>query len=105
MSSVDFALGTKWFKPNREMIYLVTGYGSINSSLHNRGLIEDKNCKTCRQEETVEHMFFDSRFYRDVRSGLMERVRSKKNLLIEENFKHLLIFAKDLSEKRKDACQ
>jgi len=58
INEVTFAKDHKWFKPNKELVY-ITGYAPINSSLHKRGLINDSRCIACDTPETVNHLLFE----------------------------------------------
>lgn len=68
VKNVDFAIINKWFAPCRECVYLITGYGSIGSTLYRRGAIDFKDCPACDSEdETVDHMILECPAYEHIR--------------------------------------
>jgi len=67
IKDVNFAKSRSWFKPSRELVYIITGYGPINSSLYKRGAAEDDSCKYCGEEETVDHIIYSCEIYEDLR--------------------------------------
>ena len=100
---MNFAIrGKSWFKPNRYAIYLITGYGPINSTLHKRRISDTNGCPICGEnEETTDHIIFDCAEYRwtemaEYRDRKMELIRNQNNL---EKFNK---FAKDVFERRQE---
>lgn len=77
---------SRWFKINRFLTYIITGYGPINSTLNKRGLAETNICPSCKQaEETTDHIIFDCPVYQDIRSEDVVACRNeKKNLIRNE---------------------
>jgi len=104
MREVDFATRNKWFHPNREMTYLLTGYGPIRSTLFSRGLEEDDICPVCRKKsETVEHMIIDCEGYQPIRFRDLEKYKSSPAKLIEEQdiFNKFQKYVNEMIETRK----
>ena len=66
------------------MIYLITGYGPINSTLRKRMLTDSSTCPMC--EETPEHMIFTCAAYERVRfSGIESYRNARRELIANEN--------------------
>lgn len=103
ISDVNFVKERRWFKPARELVYIVTGYGSIKSSLNKRGLIEDENCDACGEEETVKHMLYDCVLYEDIREGNINLYRHNMHDLIDdqETYGRFSNYVKSLFEIRR----
>ena len=75
----------KWFKPNKETTYLITGYGPINSTLHRRRLVDSSTCPMCEEsDETPEHIIFDCEAYAGVRYPEIESYRHERKSLIKD---------------------
>ena len=104
LPEVTFAIqNKKWFILNRFATYLITGYGPINSTLHNRGILEISNCPMCGEEnETTDHIIFDCVAYQSKRWIGMEEYRNRKDELIrnEQMFLKFNEFAKYVFERR-----
>lgn len=99
---VDFVRERKWFRPCRELVYLITGYGPIRATLYRRGLEEEKDCAECAVEETVEHMLYDCPIYAEDRfAGLIGGRGREEELISEEaNFRRLTKYAKSVFRRR-----
>lgn len=94
--NVEFVIINQWFRPNRGLVQLLTGYGTINGTLYRRNLVESPYCDYCNQEEeTVEHIIFQCRRYSEFRYDEIKRGYVTLNSLIntQENFKKLSEFA------------
>lgn len=98
--NVGFARQNVWFRPSRECVYIVTGYGPINSTLFKRGIVTEPGCPLCGIEETIDHMLFDCELYEDIRQNLT--LVGKRTFYIEtkEQFTLLNTFAKEIFNKR-----
>jgi len=58
----------KWFKPNRQCVYMITGYGPINETLFARNCVQTADCPRCPGiAESVEHMLFHCPLYDNLR--------------------------------------
>ena len=98
----------KWFKPNRYLAYLITGYGPINSTLCKRGLVDSSICSMCgEEEETAQHIIFDCAAYEDFRFNEMEQYRHSRNELVsserkleQTNLQEKCLKRKEKNEKR-----
>jgi len=85
IQDVDFVARNTWFQPNRELIYVLTGYGPIRSTLFLRGLENDDVCPVCGKDiETVEHMMLECEGYQHLRFRKLERYRQSPGKLIDE---------------------
>ena len=87
------------------MIYLITGYGPINSTLHKRGISDTNSCPICGEnEETANHIIFDCAEYQSHRWTKMTEYTERKMKLIENqhNLEKFNKFAKDVFERRKE---
>lgn len=103
--SVEFASTNSWFKPNRECTYILTGYGSINSTLFRRGAEETNVCPVCKNsKETVEHILLECPGYQDKRYQEIMQVKEINQLLVEtkEKFVRLNNYAKEIFNIRKN---
>lgn len=102
--NVEFTSTNKWFRPNRECVYLLTGYGPINSSLYKRGAEDTDRCPFCTDKvETVEHMVKECKEYQDFRYQDIDRIKEVNKELIktEQDFKNFNKYAKDILTRRK----
>lgn len=99
---VNFVQKHDWFKLNREMVYVLTGYGPINSILLKRGISDELTCEACGEEETVNHMIYDCELYQKLRDEQLEPDKSKKNKMIETepSYKWFNRYTKNIFEKR-----
>lgn len=88
IGNVQFVRNRKWFKPPKELVYIITGYGPIKSSLNRRGLTQDKNCVACEEEETVEHMVFDCQLYNGIKIENFNTDRQNISALIDDQAKY-----------------
>ncbi|CAK9811752.1 Retrovirus-related Pol polyprotein from type-1 retrotransposable element R1 (Fragment) [Anthophora quadrimaculata] len=105
MPKVNLANELNWFKPNKEMTYLITGYGPINGTLYNRGLEDDEACSACKEhEETPEHMIFECYAYDEFRSGSTKNIKNKLPDLLnnEEEYKLFQELSKKIFDKRRE---
>lgn len=99
IKDVQFVDDRKWFKPARELVYIITGYGPIKSSLKKRNLIEDGNCDACGKEETVEHMIYDCNLYRDIRTrNIMDKQNMQDLINNQEIYEQFTHYVKNLFE-------
>lgn len=100
---VDFYLENRWFEPSRGCIYLLTGYGPINDTLHKRGAEKTDKCPICKDEiETVEHMIFKCQAYQRIR---YQELRQNDKIGIElieteEKFIKFNAYSKEIFEIR-----
>ena len=72
----------KWYNPDMFTLFLLSGYGSINGTLHARGAIDtpSPNCPECPDiEETVEHILFECPLYTDFRYPELEDINFRYN--------------------------
>ncbi|KAG7196412.1 hypothetical protein KM043_018826 [Ampulex compressa] len=68
LPKVDFKRNNAWFNPGRHVVYALTGYGPINSTLFQRGASTSDKCPSCIDAvETLEHMLFDCSLYSNIR--------------------------------------
>ena len=106
IEDVSFAVRNKaWFLPNRFAVYLITGYGPINSTLNKRGLSEVSNCPICGEaSETRDHIIFDCVGYENIRLTGISEYRNNRNELIknEHNLEKFNMFAKNVFQKRSE---
>lgn len=73
----------KWFRPNRYLTYLITGYGLINNTLRRRRLADTSACPMWREsEETSEHMIFECATYERVKFSRIESCKNSRKELI-----------------------
>lgn len=96
---VDFSFENEWFKPSREAMYLLTGYGLINSTLFKRGAEKENKCPICKVfEETVVHMIFECLGYQGVRYQEIEQINDIRQEVIntKERFKKFNRFAREI---------
>ena len=88
----------RWFRPNRYLTYLITGYGPINSTLCKRGLADSGNCPMCMEsEETPDHMIFDCEAYKKERGTEIDFCRNENNKMIQTQ--EMLAKANELAKK------
>lgn len=106
IKDVSFVRERSWFRPCRETIYVLTGYGPINSTLFKRGITEDCGCAACGEEETVDHMIFDCTLYRGLRDDQLELDRSEKSKLIdtEPSYKKFNSYTRSIFEKERPSA-
>lgn len=69
INNVKFVRDNNWFRPCKEVTYLITAYGPINVTLYERGISEEENCFKCGVREIVDHIIFDCDLYRDLRGN------------------------------------
>lgn len=102
IKTIDFAQN-KWFTPSRACTYIITGYGSINSTLFGRGAITDGKCVHCKKEETVRHMLFECDLYKESRYPYLNQGQEDFGKLIkeEEHYRELETFVNNILEDRK----
>jgi len=102
IKDVDFANKRRWFRPSRELVYIITGYGPINSSLYKRGTVEDDSCPFCGAEETVDHIIYSCYMYDDLRRQDLKINNLQKLEMIEseENYIKFLHLIKDMFQRR-----
>lgn len=104
IKDVKFAVENKWFRPNRFCAYFITGYGSINSTLYERGCAEDPVCTLCRlnEVESIDHMLYICPFYREFRYTELFNTENNKFDLIctKEKFNKFMIFSTNVFNKR-----
>lgn len=83
-------------------MYIITGYGPINSSLHKRGAVEDASCQYCREEETVDHLIYYCDLYDDLRKQDLKISDLHKSEMIESelNYYKFLQFVREVFDKR-----
>jgi len=87
-------------------VYIITGYGHINSSLYKRGAIEDADvqtsCQYCGEEETVDHLIYFCDLYDDLRKQNLKISDLLKSEMIESelNYYKFLQFAREVFDKR-----
>lgn len=83
IKNVGFTGDRRWFRPPRSQVYILTGYGSINSSLYKRGSIGSPLCPLCGQkDETTEHIIFECVMY--------EKYRYEALMTNKENWERLI---------------
>jgi len=59
---------SKWFRPNKPAVDMITGYGSINQTLYERNCVDSPDCPRCSGViESVEHMLFECPLYNNIR--------------------------------------
>jgi len=102
IKDVGFVNNRRWFKPSRELVYIITGYDPINSSLYRRGAVEDNSCPFCGEEETVDHIIYFCALYDDLRRQDLKINDLQKLEMIEceVNYNKFLHFIKDIFERR-----
>jgi len=103
ITDVGFTENRSWLRPSRELVYIITGYGPINSSLYKRGAAEDDSCKYCGEEETVDHIIYYCGLYDELRNQDLKIGDLLKSEMIESeaNYYRFLQFVKEVFDKRK----
>lgn len=104
IKNVSFVRENGWFRPSREVTYLITAYGPINATLFDRGISEEENCYKCGVRETVDHILFDCDLYQDLRDNWLNVQKNEKHKLIinEEMYVSFSEYARCIFEKRKN---
>lgn len=108
IKDVKFAKNSDWFRPGRYLVYMITGYGPINSSLYKRRSINFNKCQICQMdaEETTEHMLYkcpEYQQYRYLELVNTETDTDKTNLIsTRDRYKKFLEFTVKIFEKRKE---
>lgn len=102
IKNVNFANERKWFKPGKELVYIITGYGLIKSSLLRRGLTEDGTCLKCEVEEIVEHLIYDCVLHQNLREGSFSMDRNRMQNLIDnqEMYEWFTLYIKSMFDIR-----
>lgn len=102
INKVDFSVKNKRFRPNRELTYILTGYGPINESLFRRGAVDSPLCLSCGTDETLDHMLYDCPMYERFRFGELTDSELPKYLLLENEgkYKRLREFAEEMFKAR-----
>lgn len=103
ITCVSFAKANTWFKPNRQCVYILTGYGPIRSTLYLRGSEETSTCPVCGwSNETVEHILLDCPGYRNIRyEGVYKYKESAEDMIgTKESFEMLQNFANKIFNVR-----
>ena len=103
IKNVNFASENQWFNPSRHSVYVLTGYGPFKGTLYKRGLMEEKMCPLCEEnEETIDHILYDCVSYENIRYPELRPTRTNKKKLIESksNFEKFSQFVKDLFDVR-----
>ena len=91
-------INKRWFRLNRFAVYLITGYGPINSTLYKRKLAETNICPVCEaEEETTEHIIFECSEYQSERYQELMSCRYRKQELISSE--HMLMKFNDYAKK------
>lgn len=76
---VPFVIDNKWFKPDFRTVQILTGYGSINGTLYNRGASLTPDCPVCNEkEEDIDHMIFECPGYEALR---YDRIKNRCNII------------------------
>jgi hypothetical protein len=103
IKDVTFTQSNQWFKPSRECTQILTGYGSINSTLFQRGAAPEVGCPVCGKEETVEHMLQECIGYEEHRYELIKLKGGQFSKLIENKdaYTQLVIYINNVFEIRK----
>lgn len=78
---VDKETKESWFNPNMELLFILTGHGSINKKLVELGIEKTSRCPGCTYDETVEHILFECQKYCEIRYD---------SLCDGENWNHLI---------------
>ena len=99
LQETTFANSNKrWFRLNRFAVYLITGYGPINSTLFKKKQAESNICPVCKaEEETTEHIIFDCIEYQNERYLELVSCRNRKHELISSE--HMLMKFNDFATK------
>lgn len=105
VTNVRYKIDNKWFAPNRKLVWLLTGYGPINESLHRRGASQTRECQVCQRRvtETVDHMIWDCEEYEDIRYGYLRQMRGRHDKLVDSKraLDELNKYAEQMFERRK----
>lgn len=97
-----------WFKPNRECVNVITGYGSINKTLYERNCVESPKCHMCPEDdEIVEHMLFYCPLYSVIREQYIYEQRKQitwKGLLENED-RFRMFYVTEIFRIRKESIR
>lgn len=63
---VAILIKAQWFDPSMELLFLLTGHGSLNQFLCDRGLSASSLC-SCGGTETWDHVLLECPLYEDFR--------------------------------------
>lgn len=105
---VNFTDSRPWFRPSMRVVGIITGYGSIRSSLERRGLENSARCPSCGYEnETVEHILFSCPRYTAIRYDAIETANIELEKLIDtkDEYQKFFEFVAKIYELRKEALR
>lgn len=89
IKNVEFTKRNSWFKPTRECVYIITGYGPINSTLYKRGATENKICPSCKnKEETLRHVLLECPAYQRLRYEELNNYDTNTEVLINTTIQY-----------------
>jgi hypothetical protein len=109
ISNVRFVSMNEWFQLSTYAGYLLTGHGSMNASLFQRGLSESKRCACGSASEDWMHILVECELYNDLRDLELLGVKMGENgsvdvsgvLECRERFVCLNEYARNVFERRK----
>lgn len=68
IKDVSFSMYCKGFKPSMNLLFILTGHGSLNEFLHKRGLSETSACDCGAPFENWEHVLLECVLYLEYRN-------------------------------------